>query len=126
MTKPKFDVTSSLGRKRNQREQQQDREAFLRDSVEIRRLKFVNVVHEKAVGKITVDVDVQIPAVWVDESCKGAQYADDSEASSALPCSYFLHSIGKSIIARGKSAARGHLENKSRAARSRGEILREG
>src|SRR5215469_11640013 len=47
------------------------------------RLEFLNVIHEETIGKIGINMLVQLPAVRVYQGCRGREQADPGESSKA-------------------------------------------
>ena len=64
-------------------------ETLLRHTVKIRRLKLIDVIHQEAIRKIAVDMDVQLPTVRIYECCQRADYADGGQVSARFPALSF-------------------------------------
>ena len=65
--------------------QQKHREALLRHTMEIRRQKLADMVHQKSIRQIPVNMKVQLVAIGIDETREHRQHADQPQPLQPTP-----------------------------------------
>ena len=73
--------------------------------MEVWRLKLINVVHEKVIREIFVDVRMKMKSVGIDEGCDGAEDSDPGEESNTPSRADFFQGIFKSSVSQAQPGA---------------------
>ena len=54
-------------------------EALLRNPMEVWRLKFVDVIHEEFIGKVAINMEMQLVPVWVHKALPQTEQAGNAQ-----------------------------------------------